>query len=89
MPPEVWKLYCAVEFVSVVEILKFVNIEVESLSQIPSLRLKRRHAALCTHYIDDLLPHVPLPLCSYWGYGQEFHYMPQLSNEIKLVKFLI
>jgi hypothetical protein len=24
------------------------------------------------HCIDDLLPHAPLPLCSYWGYGQEF-----------------
>jgi hypothetical protein len=22
------------------------------------------------HYIDDLLPHAPLPLCSYWGHGQ-------------------
>jgi hypothetical protein len=30
-------------------------------------------APLCTHYIDDLLPHAPLALCSYWGQGQEFH----------------
>ena len=25
-------------------------------------------------YIDDLLPHAPLELCSYWGCGQVFHY---------------
>jgi hypothetical protein len=31
------------------------------------------YAALCTYYNDDLLPHTPLPLCSYWGHGQEFH----------------
>ena len=24
-------------------------------------------------YIDDLLPHAPLELCSYWGCGQVFH----------------
>ena len=24
-------------------------------------------------YIDDLLPHAPLELCSYWGCGQIFH----------------
>ena len=34
--------------------------------------MRRQHAALCTHYIDDLLPHAPLPLCSYWGHGQVF-----------------
>ena len=25
-------------------------------------------------YIDDLLPHAPLELCSYWGCGEVFHY---------------
>ena len=34
---------------------------------------------LCTHYIDDLLPHAPLPLCSYWGHGQEFIIISYLS----------
>jgi hypothetical protein len=70
---EVWKLYCAVEFVPMVEASKFVTIEVECQSQTPSLWLRRRHVALCTHYIDDLSPHAPLPLCSYWRHGQEFH----------------
>ena len=44
--PEVWKLYCLVKFVSMIEALKFVTIEAESWSHTPSLRL--RH--LCTHY---------------------------------------
>jgi hypothetical protein len=37
------------------------------------------HAALCMYYniIDDLLLHAPLPLCSYWGYGQEFYIILQ------------
>ena len=51
---------------------KPVNIEVESWSHIPSQRLRCRHAVLCMYYKDDLLPNVPLPLCSYWGHGQEF-----------------
>jgi hypothetical protein len=62
---EVQKLQCAVEFVSMIEASKFVTIEVENLSQTPSLRLRYcavMHAAwwLCTHYIDDLLPHAVL-----------------------------
>ncbi len=70
---EVWKLYCTVEFVPVVEASKLVTIEVESRSQTPSLRLRCQHAALCTHYIDNLLSHSPLPICNYWGHDQEFH----------------
>jgi hypothetical protein len=62
---ELWKLYCAVEFVPVVEALKLVTVEIENWSQTPSLWLRRWHAALvavlCTYYIDDLLPHAPLP----------------------------
>jgi hypothetical protein len=54
---EVWKLYCAVELVPVTEASKLVSIEVESQSQTPSLGLRRLHAALCTHHIDDLLHH--------------------------------
>jgi hypothetical protein len=51
---EVWKLYCAVELVPVAEASKFVTIEVESRSQTPSLRLKRRHAAL-VHCVRTIL----------------------------------
>ncbi len=39
-PSEIWKLYFAVEFVSVVEPSKLVTIEVESRSQALSLRLR-------------------------------------------------
>jgi hypothetical protein len=70
---EVRKLYCAVKLVPVVEALKLVTIEVESRSQTPSQRSRRQYAALCMHYIDVPLPHAPIPLCSYWGYGQQFH----------------
>ncbi len=74
---EVRKLYCTVEFVSesVIEASKLVTIEVESRSHTPSLRLRHR----CAHYIDDLLPHVSLQLCSYWGYDQVFHAMNKSS----------
>jgi hypothetical protein len=58
---------------------KLVTIEIESRYQTPSLRLRRWHVALCTHYIDDLLPHAPLPLCSYWEYGQEFQHLTRIS----------
>ena len=34
---------------------------------------------LCTHYIDDLLPHEPLELCSHWGCGQVFHSLYKLA----------
>jgi hypothetical protein len=51
---EVWKLYCTVEFVPVVEASKLVIIEVESQSQTPSLRL-RRH---CVRNILTTLYHV-------------------------------
>ena len=52
---EVWKLYCAVELVSVAEASKLVAMEVESRSQTPSLRFRCRHVALalCAHYIDE------------------------------------
>jgi hypothetical protein len=77
---EVRKLYSAVKFVPVIDwSIETCHYQVESRSQTPCLR---QHAALCTHYIDDLLPHAPLPLCSYWGHGQEFHhnYRAQLGN---------
>ena len=45
LPAEVWKVYCAIEFVSVIEASKPVAIKVESRS--------------CTHAIDDLLLHAP------------------------------
>ena len=35
VPSEVWKLYCAIEFFSVIEALKPITIEVESHSQTP------------------------------------------------------
>jgi hypothetical protein len=38
--PEVVKLYCAVEFVSMIEVSKHVTIEVESRSHSPSQGLK-------------------------------------------------
>ena len=69
-PIDLKKLYCAVDFVSVIEASKLVTIEVKSRSQTPSLRLRCHR--LCTHCIDDLLPHAQLQLCSYWGYGQCF-----------------
>jgi hypothetical protein len=83
---EIRKLYCAVEFaiVPMIEALKPVTIEVESRSQAPSLRLKRWHVALCTHYIDDLLSHAPLPLCNYWGYGQVPSYTLSRKNNLRL-----
>ena len=45
-------MYCAVEFVSVIEAPKLVAIEVESRSYAPAL--------MCTRSIDDLLPHALL-----------------------------
>ena len=30
--------------------------------------------------IDDLLPHAPLELCSYWGCGQIFHIIVIAKN---------
>ena len=55
----------------VIEALKSVPVEVESRSQTPSLRLRRRQR--CGLYcIADLLPHAPLELCSYWECGQVF-----------------
>jgi hypothetical protein len=36
------------------------------------------------HYIDGLLPHAKLPLCSYWGYGKEFHILRvHVQQEVK------
>ena len=70
---------CAIEFGSVIEESRFVTIEVESLSQTPSsssLRLSLMYTRLRTHYIDDLLPYASLQLCSYWGCGKLFHYIP-------------
>ena len=32
-------------------------------------------------YIDDLLPHATLELCSYWGCGQVFHYIVDAYSE--------
>ena len=50
----------------IVEASKFVRVEVESQSQ--------THGHRCgLHYIDDLLSHAPLEVCSYWGCGQVFH----------------
>ena len=66
------KLHCAIKFVSVIEASKLITVEVESQSQTSSMRLRHR-CRLCTHYIDNLLPHAPLQLCSYWGYGQMFY----------------
>ena len=31
-------------------------------------------------YIDDLLPHAPLELCSYWGCGQVIHIKTKVSG---------
>ena len=36
---EVWKLYCAVEFISVIKALRFATIEAEIWSQTPSLHI--------------------------------------------------
>ena len=60
---EVQKLYCAVEFFSVIEASKLVTVEVESRSQTPCLRL-RHQCRLCMHYniIGDLLSHVMMQL---------------------------
>jgi hypothetical protein len=81
---EVQRLSCVVEFVSVIEASKLVTIEVESRSHTPSLWLRRRHGCrLCTHYIDDLVPHPPLQVCSYWGYGQEvFHIITRVLHVV-------
>ena len=46
---EVQKLYCAVEFFSVIEASKLVTVKVESRSQTPSLRV-RHHCRLRMHY---------------------------------------
>ena len=62
--PEVRKVYCTVEFVSVIEASKLlVAIEVEV-----SLRLHLHdfwHQYQCVHILL-------MTLCSYWGYGQVF-----------------
>lgn len=48
---EVWKLNCAVKFISVIEASRCVTIKVESWSQTAIGGIKCR---LCTHCIDDL-----------------------------------
>ena len=64
--------YCAVEFVSVIEASKLVAIKVESLRR-PLHDFWGQHRLMCTHSIDDLLPHAPLHcMCSYRGDGQVF-----------------
>ena len=52
----------------VIEASKLVPVEVESRSQTPSLRLRCHHRC-GLYYIDDLLSHAPLELCSYWVWG--------------------
>jgi hypothetical protein len=65
------KLYCAVDMV---ETSKLVTIEVESRSSLRlHLSIEALHAALCTDYIDDHIPHAPfttLQLYVYWGHGR-------------------
>ena len=60
---EVQKLYCAVEFFSVIEASKLVTVEVVSRSRTPCLRL-RHHCRLRMHYniIGDLLSLVMMQL---------------------------
>ena len=59
-----------------IEVSKRVTVKVESQFQTPSLfevpTSMDVACRLCTHYIDDLVSHAPLELCSYWRYGQVF-----------------
>jgi hypothetical protein len=75
-----WQLYSAIEFFSVID----QSIETYHYwgreSVLESISAIEAPAVLCTHYIDDLLPDALLPLCSYWGYGQDFHYYITSSN---------
>ena len=56
--PEIRKEYCAVEFVSVIEASRLVTIKVESRCHLHDFW--GQHRSMCTHSIDDLLPHAPL-----------------------------
>ena len=57
--PEVRKIYCALEFVFVIEAAKLVSesIEIESRYVLHSISMI---SSMCTHCVDDLLPHTPL-----------------------------
>jgi hypothetical protein len=60
----------------VTEDSRLVTIEVESRLISDSVKFIPAFDActtgVCTHYVDDLLPHASLQVCSYWGYGQVF-----------------
>ena len=59
----VWKLYSAVEFVSVIETCHCQGRESVSDSISGIEALASMWFGLCTHYIDDRLSYEPLKLC--------------------------
>ena len=66
------KVYCAIEFVSVIKASRFITIEIENWFHADSINFISAIEASnedYTHYTNDLLPHTPLQLYTYWRYG--------------------
>ena len=83
--------HCQIHLLYIIEALKLVTIEIESRSQIPSLRLRRRHQ--CTWLIDDartiLTTFTIFALCYYAATGDMVKFFINHNFIIGWPKFLL